>query len=188
MSSRWDEAVKSVNAYVEELAKANAGCKVTLAAFDRLEKTEFDILRDSVPISDWKPLVNTEVEPRGNTPLLDAVMRLLGLAKKSNSERSAFIIMTDGQENASTEVTKKDVQKALAQVTKKGWQTVFLGVEFDAFADKAGVGGTGISSAYVAGTTRASAVQALSSITANTVQYFSTGVSSTDRIRQYGSK
>ncbi len=103
-------------------------------------------------------------------------------------KRASIVVMTDGEENASSEVTKKDVGLALKEAEKKGWQTVFLGVAFDAFADKQGVGGTGISKSYVAGTTWASAVCAVSGIAVNTVSYFNTGIPSTLNIRQYGNK
>ena|SRR3990167_4930679 len=188
MSSRWNEAITSVNAYVEELKKRATNCLVTLACFDGHNGTQFNILRNAMPISQWKTLAKDEVDPRGDTPLLDSVMRLITLSRESKAKRVALVVMTDGEENASTEVKKEDVQKALAQATKKGWQTVFLGVDFDAFGDRRGVGGTGIPSNYVAGTTVASFADATSGIAANTAIYFLTGSQTTSHIRKYGKK
>jgi hypothetical protein len=46
MSSRWSEALSSINAYVAELAKDAA--KVTLATFEGQDGLQFDVIRDDV--------------------------------------------------------------------------------------------------------------------------------------------
>ena len=50
--------------------------------------------------------------------------------------------MTDGEENSSTEMTKKSAKAALDRVRAKGWEVVFLGTEFSNFDDAEGVGQT----------------------------------------------
>ncbi len=68
MAPQWVEAVSSVNTYVRELAKEGAGDRITLAAFDAYESgMQFDILRDAMPITEWKEVGDDEVLPRGRT-------------------------------------------------------------------------------------------------------------------------
>lgn len=144
MQRRWEEAVNAINVYVDEVVKA-AGHdlltdqdRVTLASFDRWQTgTTFDILRDSVPLTSWSPLRTDEVTPRGDTPLLDAVVRLAAVAEAKGSEKTVVVIMTDGEENASSEVTKDVARSAVDRLQKRGWQVVYLGADFDAF-DQAG--------------------------------------------------
>lgn len=144
MQRRWEEAVNAINVYVDEVVKA-AGRdlltdqdRVTLACFDRWQTgTTFDILRDAVPLTAWNPLRIDEVTPRGDTPLLDAVVRLASLAEAKGSDKTVVVIMTDGEENASSEVTKEVARQAIERLQKRSWQVVYLGADFDAF-DQAG--------------------------------------------------
>src|ERR1700754_2209972 len=48
--------------------------------------------------------------------------------------------MTDGEENASKEITKAGAKAALDRARAKGWEVVFLGAEFANFSDAEGVG------------------------------------------------
>jgi uncharacterized protein YegL len=144
MQGRWEEAVSSVNAYVEQVRDA-AGVdlltdqdRVTLVAFDQYpDKIDFKVLRDGQPLKAWEPVKISDVTPRGSTPLLDAVVRIAAMAEARASERTALVIMTDGKENASIEVTKEGAKAAIERMQARGWQVVFLGVQFDAF-DQAG--------------------------------------------------
>jgi hypothetical protein len=141
MTTRWEEAVSSVNTYIQDIQKA-AGIdlltendKVTLAAFDRYtDGMDFKVLRDGQAIKSWVPLKIDEVSPRGDTPLLDAVARICGLAESKNAEKTVLVIMTDGAENASREVTKDGARAAIERMKAKNWQIVYLGADFNAFA------------------------------------------------------
>ena len=50
---------------------------VTLAKFDTREPT-YRLVREGVPIADFKPLVGEDYLPSGGTPLRDAVARMIG--------------------------------------------------------------------------------------------------------------
>lgn len=137
MQGIWDEALGSVNAYVKDLGDAH----VTLALFDKHgADIDFDVLRAGVPAATWKPVTNAEASPRGNTPLFDAIGRIVALAETEAPDRAIIVIMTDGEENASREMDKAAVKAALDRVEKRGWQLVFLGAEFAKFADADAVG------------------------------------------------
>ena len=141
MASLWVEAVSSVNTYVRELAKDGAGDRVTLAAFDAYESgMQFDILRDAVQITEWREVAPDEVLPRGTTPLLDALVRLVTRAEEVNNEKTAIVVMTDGFENASKEVTVEAAKATLDRVKGKNWQINFLGADFDGISQAGRLG------------------------------------------------
>lgn len=132
MQSLWTEAISSVNAYVAKLAEEKVDTGVTLAVFDKEGgQLQFDILRDRITPPTWKPVTKGEAEPRGFTPLNDATGRIVSLAKAGNYDKVAIIIMTDGMENASKELTVKQAKELLDDCRSKNWQVIFLGANFD---------------------------------------------------------
>lgn len=149
MSGIWDEALASVNAYADsfaadapgaEIAGADINTAVTLAVFDHHDGMQFDVLRDKVDPAKWQKVTNDEANPRGMTPLFDAIGRIVSRAESDNPEKAVIVIMTDGYENASTELTKKGAKAALDRARAKGWEVVFLGAEFASFSDADAVG------------------------------------------------
>jgi hypothetical protein len=74
------------------------------------------------------------------TPLLDAIVRTIALAEADNPDKAVIVIMTDGHENASREVTRDGVKVALDRVRARGWEVVFLGANFDNISDASSVG------------------------------------------------
>lgn len=144
MEPIWAEALSSVNAYADGLASLDGGprvdAEITLAVFDAQDGLQFDVLRDEVDAQRWKKVTDNEVSPRGMTPLYDAIGRIVSLAEADRPEKAVIVIMTDGEENSSTELDKKAAKAALDRVRKKGWEVVFLGAEFSNFNDAEGVG------------------------------------------------
>ena len=142
MSPIWVEALSSVNAYAANIAGVAGDVvpEITLAVFDAQDGLQFDVLRRSVQPKDWKNVTDDEASPRGMTPLFDAIARLIAMAEADNPEKAVIVIMTDGEENSSREVTKAGVKAALERAEKRGWEVVFLGAEFANFADADAVG------------------------------------------------
>jgi len=146
MEPIWTEALASVNAYADGLAALDGGPRIdadiTLAAFDAQDGFQFDVLRDDVDAENWNKITTKELSPRGMTPLYDAIGRIVSLAEKDKPGKAVIVIMTDGEENSSTEMDKKAAKAALDRVRAKGWEVVFLGTEFSNFDDAEGVGQT----------------------------------------------
>ena len=140
MASIWAETLSSVNAYVEKLAADTLAARVTLAMFDSHGGTQFDIIRNGVDVKAWSPVTEQEASPRGYTPLYDAIGRLMGLAAADASNKATVIVVTDGHENASREVTREGAKAMLDKARARGWDVVFLGANFDAFDQAASVG------------------------------------------------
>lgn len=132
------------NTFVAKQQQLPGECYLTLVQFD---SQGIDTIHESLPIRQVPPLV---LEPRGNTPLLDAVghtvsqteKRLHGTAADRRvPKRVMVLIITDGQENASHEFTRDGVKKLVERVTKEHqWSFVYLGADVDAFAESDGLG------------------------------------------------
>lgn len=131
MSSIWNEAINSVNAYVKKLAEQRVETAVTLAVFDSDAGLNFDIVRNAVVPYVWQNVSPTEVTPRGLTPLNDATGKIVSLAKAGNFDKVAIIIMTDGHENSSKELSVPQAKALLDECRAKNWQVIFLGANFD---------------------------------------------------------
>lgn len=148
MSGIWEEALTSVNAYAksfgeEEDGEADLDTKVSLAVFDAQDGLQFDLLRKSVTAENWSAVTNDEASPRGMTPLYDAIGRIVSLAEEDAPEKAVLVIMTDGAENASREMTGEGAKAALDRARARGWEVVFLGAEFANFSDAESVGVSG---------------------------------------------
>ncbi|MBK8197486.1 MAG: VWA domain-containing protein [Acidobacteria bacterium] len=149
MSDIWDEALTSVNAYADSFAADAPGAEiaggdiktaVTLAVFDHQDGMQFDVLRDKVDPAKWTDVTDDEANPRGMTPLYDAIGRIVNRAEADAPEKAVIVIMTDGLENSSSELTKQGAKAALDRARAKGWEVVFLGAEFASFSDAEAVG------------------------------------------------
>lgn len=149
MSDIWDEALSSVNAYADsfaadapgaEIAGADIDTAVTVAVFDYQDGMQFDVLRDKVDPSAWSAITNDEANPRGMTPLFDAIGKMITRAEADNPEKAVIVIMTDGLENSSREFTRDGAKAALDRAEARGWEVIFLGAEFASFNDAEAVG------------------------------------------------
>ena len=142
MQVRWAETITMLNSYVNALAGEDATsiAKITLMLFDKAERTETPIIRDAVPACRWTEIDPADAAPRGYTPLLDAIGRLTALVEQRNPDKAVITIITDGEENASTEMTLEGARAALERLKSKGHQVVFLGADFNAFKQAGGVG------------------------------------------------
>jgi hypothetical protein len=99
-----------------------------LASFDSVI---YDVIRDT-KVSAWEDVTKTEVWPRGSTPLNDSVVRLVNRCLEDNPKKAVLVVMTDGEENCSREIrTRKQVQDVIKLATNKGYESVFLGANFD---------------------------------------------------------
>ena len=82
--------------------------------------------------------------PRGMTPLNDAIARTaseMDRRELRDGENVAFVILTDGLENASQEYSRDAVRKLLERLQKeKNWLVIYLGANQDAFAEGAARG------------------------------------------------
>ncbi len=122
---------------------------MTLAQIDG--QAPFEVIYDLQPLEKTEPLSKNRYQPRGSTPLLDAMGRgILTLAAQlaqepleSKAQKVIFMTITDGMENASHEFSRKQVQNLIKEKSEKAqWQFVCLSSDLSAIAEAQGLGVT----------------------------------------------
>ena len=130
MSTTREAAQQALKTMVDEQRSLPGELTVNLFQFDDLfsEVPEMEI-------DEW------QLVPRGMTALYDAVgksmmtvgQRLAAMAETDRPGKVVFVIVTDGEENASREWTQPMVRDLVtAQQDDYGWQVVFTAANLDA--------------------------------------------------------
>jgi uncharacterized protein YegL len=100
--------------------------------------TETEITYDNVPLDQVKELTAEQYKPNGSTPLFDAIGRTVERIEKQlvNKKQNVIVmIMTDGQENSSTDFDNKRVADLIKRKeTEGGWVFTYMGANQDSFA------------------------------------------------------
>lgn len=142
MQSIRDDTIGGFNAFMAEQRQHPGDCRVTLAQFD----DRYEVVYTDRPIAEVPDL---DLQPRGNTALLDAIGRLVTdagahLASLPEDQRPGTVIvgiMTDGYENASREWTHLAIKALVQQQTKTyGWEFLYMGADQDAIEVGASLG------------------------------------------------
>lgn len=128
--------IDALNGFLAKQRKAPGQLRLSLADFDSQEP--FRVAIDAVPIAEVVDLTSADFDPRGGTPLFDAI----GLAVERCDARVAgdaaedqvLVVLTDGLENASSDFSGPQVSKLLDQRQEQGWAVLYLGANQDAFA------------------------------------------------------
>ena len=110
---------------------------VTLVQFDGEDPHE--VLVDAAPLSAVGPV---RFEPRGMTPLYDALGMLLDRAEHRGGDDAdqLVVILTDGDENASRTWDRHRLFERIGALRARGWTFVFLGANQDSYASGDAVG------------------------------------------------
>jgi hypothetical protein len=127
MAVRWEDALQAVNTYVRTLANNKVDTTITLAVFDMA----YQIVRRDIAPSVFAPITSKDVDIGSGTALNDAIGRIVLQAKTDNPEKVAIVIMTDGDDNSSRELTEGHAAGMLAECRLRGWQVIFLGIDHD---------------------------------------------------------
>lgn len=151
MQSIRNDMIGGFNAFIEEQRKLPGDCNVTLTQFD----DQYEVVYQGKPLKDVPSL---ELAPRGGTALLDAVgrtisqvgTRLESTPEDQRPERVLFVILTDGHENASRELSKAKIKEMVEhQRSKYSWEFVYIGANQDSFGEAQSIG-IGIAQNFVA--------------------------------------
>ena len=150
MSGRKSDVINGANGFIDKQKALPDPASIALVRFDSEGIERF---RAMAPLAECTPITEEDYQPRGGTPLLDAVgqtiMALEGDWRREQPERAIVVIVTDGLENASREYTKLKVKELIEARQASGkWAFIYLGANVDAFAEG---GEMGIAAANTAG-------------------------------------
>jgi hypothetical protein len=148
MESIREDTIGGFNGFLREQQAQPSPATLTLVQFD--SQDPYEVLHSFAPIGMVSLLTPATYVPRASTPLLDAIgrgindlaARLANLPSDQRPAKVVFVIVTDGQENASQEFTAEKVRAMLDERRKAGWQFVFLSADEKAIRDGGCVGVT----------------------------------------------
>jgi Mg-chelatase subunit ChlD len=149
MASIAPDVVRGFDEFFAEQRAHEGEATVTLIQFD--DQDPHDVLVDARPLHKVRS-IRGRFEPRGCTPLYDAIGRLLDRAERRLARHAAdpadqlVVILTDGLENASRDWDAQRINGRIGELRKAGWTFVFLGANQDSYA-------TGDQMAMAAGST-----------------------------------
>lgn len=133
MQTIRSDAEGSINAFVTEQAALPGICTFLFVEFNDINHRVFGP-------DDIKRCPPYRLDPNGGTAMLDAIGDAIvdtddmidALSSTQQPEKVIVVIVTDGQENQSTQYTYETVGKMIKTRKEKGWEFVFLAANQDA--------------------------------------------------------
>jgi hypothetical protein len=147
MESIREDTIGGFNSFLKKQKSEAGKATLTLVQFD--SQDPYEVIHRFAPIGTIPGLTHETFVPRAATPLLDALGRgindlekgLADLPKKERPSKVIVVVVTDGQENSSTEFSKERVETMIREKTEKeDWQFVFLSADLAAIGDASAVG------------------------------------------------
>ena len=150
MGGREKDVIGGVNAFIDEQKKLPDPATI---AFVRFDTEAIERFRDMSNLAECKPLTVADFQPRGGTPLLDAIGQTIVALdedwKREQPERAICVIVTDGEENSSRKYKKEQIKQLIQARQDSGkWAFIYLGANVDAFHE---AGQMGFSASNTAG-------------------------------------
>ena len=150
MGSLAKDVIGGFNEFLTEQAAKPGEAHLTAVQFDT--QNPFEIFVDNFPISEVPPLTSDVYQPRGGTPLYDAIGQLIQHAddriqlragENQPLEDQLILVFTDGYENSSHTFDNEQVFEMIQTRKDKedqNWTFVFMGANQDAYLAGGGMG------------------------------------------------
>jgi hypothetical protein len=147
MAAMAPDVVGGFNAFLANQQAQPGRSRMTLVQFDSGEP--FEVLTDGLPLARVRPLSDRTFQPRGGTPLWDAVGELITRASVRQQQRrvlgkqaeeTVVAVYTDGEENQSTRFRGETIRRLIEAKKEDGWTFIFLGAGLDAYAEGGCIG------------------------------------------------
>lgn len=170
------DTIGGFNTFIAEQKKVEGEAALTLATF----ASDYKLIHDFTPLKHIADLTLETYQPAGYTALYDAIGRTINatgnkLAAMKEEDRPSqvlFVIMTDGENNASKEFTREQVFSMLEhQRSKYNWQVVYIGAGADAMKTGVSLGVSAANAVQYDSKSAAGSLRAFNSISANTTSY-----------------
>lgn len=137
MSGLEADTIGGYNSLIEKQKKEEGEAVITTVLFD----DQYEMIHDHADIKKIKPMNNKTYYARGCTALLDAIGKTVNHVGNRHKnalasevpDKTMFVIITDGYENASREFQLDKVRRMIeCQKKKYNWEFLFLGANIDA--------------------------------------------------------
>jgi hypothetical protein len=147
MQSIASDVIGGFNGFLAAQQADGADAVMTLVQFDSQDSHE--VLTDATAIGEVRPLSARSFQPRGGTPLYDAMGHTIADAAiraerlsgaNQPAEEILFVTYTDGHENQSVEYSRDKIFQLITKREADGWTFAYLGANQDAYAEGAKIG------------------------------------------------
>lgn len=131
------DTIGGYNTMLKKQQAVDGECQITTVLFDH----SYELLHDRIDIKAVSPITDKEYQVGGTTALLDAIGRTIHkisnaqkhTAESYRAEKVMFVIITDGEENSSSEYSANKIKAQIERQQKEyGWEFIFLGANIDA--------------------------------------------------------
>lgn len=140
MASVRDATISGFNEYINGLKSNAESARFTLVTFS---SKHTNTLYTGVPLKDAKPLNVDTYSPDGTTPLYDAIAWAVKATEEKIGNVKAdvlFVVMTDGEENASKQYNRQQIFDLIKKKEAEGWTFAFLGANQDSWETGRSIG------------------------------------------------
>ncbi|MGE4464179.1 vWA domain-containing protein [Sphaerochaeta sp.] len=132
------DTIGGFNALLAKQKALDSACLLTTVLFS----DSCEVLHQRVDIHQVEELTEETYQVGGSTALLDAIGRTLASnVQQERTEKVLVVIITDGQENSSTEYSLAQVRRMIEKrQAEGGWEFLFLGAGLDVIAQASAIG------------------------------------------------
>ena len=139
------DIIGGFNSMIQEQRKNGFEAYVSVVLFS----SSSEVLYDRVKLGDVKTMTARDYITGGSTALLDALGNAIDhiktihkyARKEDVPTKTMFVVMTDGEENASRDYNNKQIRRLVKrQQEKYHWEFIFMGADIDAFASARRIG------------------------------------------------
>lgn len=143
------DTIGSFNTFVKEQKAFPGEVAFTLCRFN----TQSDVVHDFKKLASVPDLTTEDYCPSGSTALLDAMgeaiesvgSKLSALPEEERPSKVLFLIITDGQENASRHFSATKIKEMVKhQEDVYSWNFVFMGANIDSLKEGTNIGLRGV--------------------------------------------
>jgi uncharacterized protein YegL len=147
MANLTNDTIGGYNNFIKEQKEIPGEAVLSTVLFNDHQK----VIHNRINIEHVKPISEKEYSAGGNTALLDAMGRaikhignkLMHTPEEKRPGKVIFFVITDGQENSSTQYGFEKIKYMVEhQKNKYHWEFLFMGANMDAFsvAESIGIG------------------------------------------------
>jgi uncharacterized protein YegL len=146
MSGKEEDVVGGVNQFLEKQKKMPDPAIIKMVRFDAWDgKSKIETFRETQSLFTAAPISTDDYQPRGMTPLLDAIGQTLNHLEedwhKEQPDRAICVIVTDGLENCSKEYNKDQIKSMIEdRQDSDKWSFIYLGADVNAFNEAGSMG------------------------------------------------
>ncbi len=136
MSGLESDTVGGFNSFIERQKETEGECLVSTVLFNQRSR----VIHDRIDLKEIEKMQRSDYLASGTTALIDAMGDAIRhirsvhkyIRKEDVPEKTVFVVITDGLENASHKYSSDEVKRMVKTQKEAGWDFLFLAANIDA--------------------------------------------------------